>query len=85
MVVNFMVMIYHMVQSVKNHLKSNNQVLPSDLFGCFKWPFQGLSDLHLGDQEVTWKKLEIKEFESENSTTCVISMYIFIGGYALPK
>ena len=33
------------------------QVLPSDLFGCFKWPFQGLSDLHLGDQKVTWKKL----------------------------
>ena len=24
------------------------QVLPSDPFGCFKWPFQGLSDLHLG-------------------------------------
>ena len=33
------------------------QVLPSDLFECFKWPFQGLSDLHLGDQKVTWKKL----------------------------
>ena len=33
------------------------QVLPSDLFGCFKWPFQGFSDLHLGDQKVTWKKL----------------------------
>ena len=27
------------------------------LFGGFKWPFQGLSDLHLGDQRVTWKKL----------------------------
>ena len=26
-----------------------NQVLPSDLFGSFKWPFQGLSDLHLGN------------------------------------
>ena len=35
------------------------QVLPSDLFGCFKWPFQGLSDLHLGDQKVTWKKLAV--------------------------
>ena len=35
----------------------NIQVLPSDLFGGFKWPFQGLSDLHLGDQNVTWKKL----------------------------
>ena len=28
-----------------------------DLFGCFEWAFQGLSDLHLGDQKVTWKKL----------------------------
>ena len=26
---------------------------------CYSWPFQGLSDLHLGDQRVTWKKLEI--------------------------
>ncbi len=26
------------------------QVLPSDPFGGFKWPFQGLSDIHLGDQ-----------------------------------
>ena len=34
------------------------QVLPSDLFGWFKWPFQGLSDIHLGDQKVTWKKLD---------------------------
>ena len=33
------------------------QVLPSDLFGGSKWPFQGLSDLHLGDQKVTWKKM----------------------------
>ena len=38
--------------------KSNQiQVLPSDLFGCFKWPFQGWSELHLGDQKVTWKNL----------------------------
>ena len=29
----------------------NLQVLPSDPFGGFKWPFQGLSDLHLGDQK----------------------------------
>jgi len=34
-----------------------HQHLPSDLFGGFKWPFQGVSDLHLGDQRVTWKKL----------------------------
>ena len=38
------------------------QVLPSDLFGGFKWPFQGLSDLHLGDQKVTWKKLAGQKF-----------------------
>ena len=35
------------------------QVLPSDLFEGFKWPLQGLSDLHLGNQKVTWKKLDI--------------------------
>ena len=34
-----------------------SQVLPSDLFMGFKWPFQGLIDLYLGDQRVTWKKL----------------------------
>ena len=37
------------------------QVLPSDLFGGFySWPFQGRKrNLYLGDQKVTWKKLEI--------------------------
>ena len=35
------------------------QVLPSDPFLCFKWPFQGLSDLHLGYQKVNWKKLVV--------------------------
>ena len=39
------------------HHPVNSQVLPSDPFGGFKWPFQGLSDLNLGDQRVTWKKL----------------------------
>ena len=39
--------------------KNHNQLLPSDPFGCFKCPFQGLSDLHLGYQKVTWKKLEV--------------------------
>ena len=34
-------------------IKKLNQVLSSDLLGCVKWPFQGLSDLHLGDQRVT--------------------------------
>ena len=38
-------------------LKITYQVLPSDLFGMVKWPFQRLSDLHLGYQKVTWKKL----------------------------
>ena len=33
------------------------QLLPSDLFGDFKWPVQGLSDLHLGYQKVTGKNL----------------------------
>ena len=43
------------------------QVLPSDLFGGFKWPFQGLCDLQLGDQKVTWKKLgDISETENGN-------------------
>ena len=36
-----------------------SQVIQSDPFGDFKWPFQGLSDLHLGYQKVTWKKLVI--------------------------
>ncbi len=48
--------------SIGNRLYSiyiyTHQVLPSGLFGCFKWPFQGWKrDLHLGDQKVTWKKL----------------------------
>ena len=33
------------------------QVLQSDLDWTHKWPFQGLSDLHLGNQKVTLKKL----------------------------
>ena len=39
----------------KYGFKNISQVLPSDLFGCFEWPFQGLSDLRLGDQKVTKK------------------------------
>ena len=41
------------------------QVLPSDLFGCFKWSFQGLSDLHLGYQRVTRKKLVVLICDNE--------------------
>ena len=39
------------------HVIFTFQVLPSDPLGSFQWPFQGLSDLHLGNQKVTWKKL----------------------------
>ncbi len=38
-------------------LTYNFQLLPSDPFGDFKWPVQGLSDLHLGYQKVTGKNL----------------------------
>ena len=38
-----------------------------DLFGCVKWPFQGLSDLHLGDQKVTGKKLDYMPSLVQNS------------------
>ena len=44
------------------------QVLPSDRFGCFKRSLQGLSDLHLGDQKVTWKKPVEKSYLPENVT-----------------
>ena len=33
------------------------QVLQSDLVSSHKWPLQGLSDLDLGNQKVTLKKL----------------------------
>ncbi len=52
-----------------DRVTSKYQVIQSDLFGGFKWPFQGLSDLHLGYQKVTWKKLEcwkMSPFFSEN-------------------
>ena len=35
------------------------QVLQSDLGWTHKWPFQGLSDLHFGNQKVTLKKLVV--------------------------
>ena len=46
-------------RSMKGFIKLLHQVLPSDPLGCFKWPFQRLNDLHLGDQKVTWKKLAV--------------------------
>ena len=33
--------------------KINHQVLQSDFFWTYKWPFEGLSDLHLGNPKVT--------------------------------
>ena len=63
-----------------------DRVLPSDLFGGFKWPFQGLiwlSALHLGDQKVTWKKLgEKKNMFSESNVLC--SYHSIIGKWWLP-
>ena len=42
------------------HFKKKHwaRFFPVAFFGGFKWPFQGLSELHLGDQKVTRKKLE---------------------------
>ena len=37
----------------------HSRFFPVTLFGWFKRPFQGLSDLHLGHQKVTWKKLVV--------------------------
>ena len=54
----------------------NFQVVPSDLFGWFKRPFQGLSDLHLGDQKVTWKKLVVFH---------TISFAFLLDGKTFPK
>ena len=39
--------------------KSITRFFRVTLFGGFKWPFQGLNDLYLGDQRVTWKKLVV--------------------------
>ena len=39
-------------------LAIDTQVLQSDLVWTHKWPFQGLSDLQLGNQKVTLKKLD---------------------------
>ena len=54
--------VHHQALSSQLNLGIIYQVLPSDLFGGFKWPLQGLSDLHLGNQKVTWKKLVVVEF-----------------------
>ncbi len=43
-----------------NVCKSNNLAILCDLFGMVKWPFQGLTDLQLGDQKVTLNHLEGK-------------------------
>ena len=41
---------------------------------CFNWSFKGSSDLHLGDQKITWKKLVHSESgcnKSDTSTTLI--------------
>ena len=40
-----------------NNRFRRDQVVQSDLVWTHKWPFQGLSDLHWGNQKVTLKKL----------------------------
>ena len=35
------------------------QRFQSDFFGMVKWPFQGLSDLQLGDKKVTLNHLDL--------------------------
>ena len=63
---------------------NNTQVLRSGLFviflGRFKWPFQGLSDLHLGDQKVTWKKLD-QDFPYTFSGTIRHKLYLYRSKY----
>ena len=47
--------------------KKMHQLLQSDLVWTHKWPFQGLSDLHLGNQKVTLKKLVYKKERERES------------------
>ena len=51
------------------------QPLPSDPFGDFKWPFQGLSDLQLGYQKVTGKNLVYFTY-LEDPGICIYIIYI---------
>ena len=43
--------------------KGTLRVLQSDLVWTHKWPFQGLSDLHLGNQMLNVKKLAGKSMQ----------------------
>ena len=66
------------------------QVLQSDLVWTYKWPFQGLSDLHLGYQRVTLKKLvyiyiiyiyihTYKKLSCIYMYTCVVCVCVLFG------
>ena len=50
-----------------------NLVIQSDLFGMVKWPFQGLSDLQLGDEKGTLNHLEPKKIPQNHD-----GLFIFI-------
>ena len=45
-----------------NDVEDLSQFLQSDLVWTHKWPFQGLSELHFGNQKVTLKKLDDRSF-----------------------
>ena len=51
----------------KNHFSeiSSFLVIQSDLFGMVKWPFQGVSDLQLGDEKGTLNHLVLGSFYSK--------------------
>ena len=65
-----------------------NQVLQSDLVWSHKWPFQGLSDLHLGKQKVTLKKLEYielcKTFCTSNISHHIWTLVPRLGPFHVP-
>ena len=51
------------LQLGENVPKNLGQVLQSDLIWTHKWSLRGLSDLHLGNQKVTLKKLGYINYE----------------------
>ncbi len=55
--ITFLPLQLHYTQK-KNTKKKPSRFFRVTLLGGFKWPFQGLNDLYLGDQRVTWKKLD---------------------------
>ena len=51
--------------------KKDYQVLPSDLFRCFKWSFQGISDLHFGRSKGHLEEAGRWWFQSSYFYTCL--------------